>query len=77
MTHLAAFLRGAEESHYKIMANTWHQEWLSRDSKGLENQLFWVSTSGLGVSWLHVRFDTFPKYYNWHEYKARQMKSKR
>ena len=23
----------------------------------------WVSTSGLGVSWLHVRLDRLPKYY--------------
>jgi len=26
---------------------------------------FWLSTSGLGVYWLHVRFDSRPKYYNY------------
>lgn len=29
----------------------------------------WLSTSGLGVYWLHVRLDTRPKYYNHDEYK--------
>lgn len=24
----------------------------------------WTSTSGLGVPWLHIRLDSFPKYYN-------------
>ena len=28
----------------------------------------WVSTAGMGVSWLHVRFDSRPKYYRWGEY---------
>jgi len=28
----------------------------------------WVSTAGLGVSWLHVRLDTFPKYYRFAPY---------
>ena len=29
----------------------------------------WVSTAGLGVSWLHVRIDTRPKYYRYQPYK--------
>lgn len=29
----------------------------------------WVSTSGLGVSWLHVRLDSRPKYYTYAPYK--------
>ena len=32
-------------------------------------QSLWISTSGLGVSWLHMRLDSFPKYYNWAPYK--------
>ena len=28
----------------------------------------WISTSGLGVSWLHIRLDSIPKYYNYKEY---------
>ncbi len=29
----------------------------------------WVSTAGLGVSWLHIRIDTKPKYYRYKPYK--------
>ena len=29
----------------------------------------WVSTSGLGVPWLHVRLDVRPKYYQYQGYK--------
>jgi|AntRauTorcE11897_2_1112592.scaffolds.fasta_scaffold03376_2 hypothetical protein len=30
----------------------------------------WLSTSGLGVYWLHVRIDSAPKYYQTEEYKT-------
>ena len=30
----------------------------------------WLSTSGLGVYWLHVRLDSYPKYYTYRPYKA-------
>jgi hypothetical protein len=29
----------------------------------------WLSTHGLGVYYLHVRIDKFPKYYHWEEYR--------
>ena len=29
----------------------------------------WLSTSGLGVSWVHIRLDSTPKYYNYKPYK--------
>ncbi len=29
----------------------------------------WVSTAGLGVPWLHVRLDTWPKYYTYGPYR--------
>jgi len=29
----------------------------------------WLSTSGLGVYWLHVRLDSFPKYYSYAPYR--------
>jgi len=29
----------------------------------------WISTSGLGVGWLHVRLDSRPKYYSHREYR--------
>ena len=36
---------------------------------GSTNSPRWLSTSGLGVSWLHVRIDSTPKYYSHQEYK--------
>jgi hypothetical protein len=36
-----------------------------------EEELVWVSTSGMGVAWLHVRVEDRPKYYCWQEYVAR------
>lgn len=70
MTHLASFHVGASENH---IFNLWKEigkTFLSvlnseKDSK----KKFWLSTSGLGVSWLHIRIDTRPKYYNYVEYK--------
>ncbi|CAG8680286.1 22478_t:CDS:2 [Dentiscutata erythropus] len=28
----------------------------------------WLSTNGLGVHYLHIRIDNYPKYYSWNEY---------
>ena len=57
--HLAAFLRTAPAAQ---KAELWRRtgEALLRL---LSERPFWVSTSGLGVPWLHVRLDTRPKYY--------------
>lgn len=57
--HLAAFLRSAPESRKRAL---WRStgETLARL---LSDRPRWVSTSGLGVAWLHVRLDTRPKYY--------------
>ena len=30
----------------------------------------WLSTAGLGISWLHVRLDTRPKYYRHAPYRS-------
>jgi len=35
----------------------------------------YVSTSGLGVPWLHVRLDTFPKYYTFEPYRSHENSS--
>ena len=40
----------------------------SEIESGREKKM-WLSTSGAGVQWLHVRLDSRPKYYNWLEYK--------
>lgn len=38
--------------------------------KRLSTKPIWLSTSGLGVYWLHVRLDEFPKYYSYAPYKS-------
>jgi hypothetical protein len=35
----------------------------------IAEQPVWLSTAGGGVSWLHVRLDSRPKYYGYHPYK--------
>ncbi|MGI9286107.1 MAG: DUF6940 family protein [Pseudomonadales bacterium] len=35
----------------------------------VRKQTVWVSTSGLGVAWLHVRLDERPKYYSYTPYR--------
>ncbi len=35
----------------------------------LSEHPLWLSTSGLGVSWLHVRLDARPKYYQYRPYR--------
>lgn len=38
-------------------------------------KLLWISTSGLGVSWLHVRLNFYPKYYSHNSYKLQGVSS--
>lgn len=53
--------------------NQQHQFW-QRVGAALERRLdarpIWVSTSGLGVYWLHVRLDAAPKYYTYKPYRT-------
>lgn len=63
--HLAAFLRCApaaqKRSLWKTMAGSLNERLSAKPS--------WLSTAGLGVSWLHLRIDTRPKYYRHDDYK--------
>lgn len=68
-------MRGAKDGH---IAEFWRAvsgavqaelaEAATQGGRGADRKL-WLSTSGLGVSWLHVRVDSVPKYYNFEEYK--------
>lgn len=63
--HLAAFLRGAPpEQHAALLAEV---------VRGARERLgaapVWLSTSGLGVAWVHVRIDSRPKYYQYTPYR--------
>ncbi|MGI9221248.1 MAG: DUF6940 family protein [Woeseiaceae bacterium] len=64
--HLAMFLRKAPEKQIRSL-------WQAVACAVLENLSEipkWLSTAGLGVSWLHVRLDSRPKYYNYLPYKS-------
>lgn len=64
--HLATFVRGAPPGQIRDL---WRQT--ARQLKNrLSDQPVWLSTSGLGVTWLHVRIDRQPKYYQHIAYKA-------
>jgi hypothetical protein len=65
--HLASFLHEAPDSQV-------HAIWQSVGqmvSKSLSDKPIWLSTSGLGVAWLHIRLDSSPKYYQHQPYKHR------
>lgn len=68
--HLASFIQRGSRAQ---VANLWKKigerfEERMRASSAT-NSWLWLSTSGLGVSWLHIRIDSFPKYYNYQPYK--------
>ncbi|HSI60301.1 MAG TPA: hypothetical protein VLA16_22270 [Ideonella sp.] len=65
-THLAAFMRGAPAAQ---VDETWAlvaRQALAR----VGSAPLWLSTSGLGVYWLHFRLDSRPKYYQHRPYRA-------
>jgi hypothetical protein len=69
-THIAHFLRRAPAAQvqrfWQVLGNAIQQHLIGRGEQPL-----WVSTSGLGVSWLHVRLDDTPKYYTYEPYRAK------
>ncbi|MBW4619047.1 MAG: hypothetical protein KME17_06775 [Cyanosarcina radialis HA8281-LM2] len=64
--HLAAFVREAPASQQ----HTLWQTVASTVQQRLHQQPLWLSTSGLGVYWLHVRLDSYPKYYSFQPYRV-------
>lgn len=63
--HLAVFLRNAPQDQIQKFWQTIAIEFESR----INEKTVWLSTAGLGVSWLHVRIDSRPKYYRFQAYK--------
>jgi hypothetical protein len=63
--HLASFVREAPKSQQHLLWQTVGRELEQK----LNQQPIWVSTSGLGVYWLHIRLDSYPKYYRFKPYK--------
>lgn len=63
--HFAAFLReGPREQQHALFQR------LATEAEKFLNagRRFWMSTSGLGVPWVHVRLDSCPKYYQHRPY---------
>lgn len=64
-THLGRFTTSAPENQQLAL-------WKRVGELGLEQlseKRIWISTHGLGVYWLHIRLDTYPKYYHYKNYK--------
>ncbi len=68
-THLGTFVRSASAAQihrlWQVLGQTLQQHWMTRHGQPL-----WVSTSGLGVYWLHLRLDDRPKYYTHPPYRT-------
>ena len=64
--HLAGFVRGAPEAQQQALFQALGEavDGFLRDYDGR----IWISTSGFGVAWLHIRLDTYPKYYQHQPY---------
>lgn len=63
--HLATFLRQASVAQTRAFWQKVGQEMVAQ----LQAEPRWLSTSGLGVHWLHVRIDQRPKYYTYRPYR--------
>ena len=63
--HLAAFARSAPAAQQHAF---WHTVGSSLAAR-LADSPIWLSTSGLGVAWLHARIDSWPKYYTFAPYR--------
>lgn len=65
-THLASFIRNAPETQKNNLFTTLANSLRNR----INDSPTWVSTSGLGVYWLHIRLDSSPKYYSYQGYRT-------
>ena len=63
--HLAAFVRRAPAAQVHEL---WRVVGETMEAR-LDETPIWLSTAGMGVSWLHVRLDSRPKYYGFGEYR--------
>jgi hypothetical protein len=66
--HIAAFVREAPDAQRHAL---WQAVAAALEDR-LDAQPTWLSTSGLGVAWVHVRLDSVPKYYQYGPYRGRR-----
>jgi hypothetical protein len=64
--HLAAFTRSAPRAQNHAL---WKSVGQSLE-RSVGEEPIWVSTAGGGVAWLHVRLDSWPKYYGYGPYRC-------
>jgi hypothetical protein len=64
--HLASFAASASGERWAALWRTVAEE----DEAARRRGQPWLSTAGLGVPWLHVRFDVRPKYYRHDPYRV-------
>lgn len=64
--HLFRFITTATDTQ---ISSFWRNVGEALDER-VGNRPLWLSTAGLGVSWLHVRLDSHPKYYRHVPYKT-------
>lgn len=64
--HLARFLRRGPRDQIDTF---WQSVGHAMDRR-VSDKPVWLSTAGMGVSWLHLRLDSRPKYYRHAPYKA-------
>ncbi len=62
--HLATFVREAPEAQVHALWRAVGEEAVRR----ISDRPLWISTTGDGVAWLHVRLDSSPKYYVYSPY---------
>jgi len=62
--HLAAVVRGAPEKQRDALWRMVGEAMARR----MSDKPVWLSTAGMGVSWLHIRLDSRPKYYGYRPY---------
>ena len=65
--HLLSFLRTAPNQQIDDLLRTTAQEVEKCLARG--DKVVWLSTSGAGVYYLHVRLDSYPKYYTYAPYR--------
>lgn len=66
--HIARFVRNASLQEQSDLFKKVGEVAL----QNLSQRPMWLSTSGAGVYWLHIRFDSFPKYYTYEPYRNQQ-----
>ncbi|MBW8883122.1 MAG: hypothetical protein JF615_17400 [Asticcacaulis sp.] len=59
--HLASFLRTGNADQIN---DVWRLVGRTAEARIAGGETCWISTSGLGVPWLHIRVDARPKYYS-------------